>query len=80
MDWKTWVASRNWGMTLGLTKELTSIFRIPACDTALMIATLVFVGTKVFSIWRPSRGPTSTTVIFAGSVIALHQAALPTVS
>ena len=52
-------ASFSAGMAVGDVNEVTSILDRPADDSALHSAILSSVGTKVFSICRPSRRPTS---------------------
>jgi hypothetical protein len=59
----TSAASASCGTARGETKEVTSISRTPAAMRPLTTAIFSSVGMKVFSIWKPSRGPTSRTVM-----------------
>src|SRR5579872_1908213 len=58
----TSLASASCGMALGLTNEVASTTGKPAALSLSMKAILSAVDTTPFSFWRPSRGPTSTTV------------------
>jgi hypothetical protein len=55
----TSAASLNCGISLGGTKEQTSISRTPAAASALIHAFFASVGMNIFVFCRPSRGPTS---------------------
>src|SRR5215471_9992286 len=63
---RAWVTtsalSANWGMTLTGTKEVTCISVTPEAASALIHAFLASVGKNVWTIWSPSRGPTSLIV------------------
>src|SRR5215471_8311510 len=61
--WATTSAlSANWGITLTGTKEVTCISVTPAAASALIQAFLASVGKNAWTIWSPSRGPTSLIV------------------
>ncbi|CFO07372.1 Uncharacterised protein [Bordetella pertussis] len=47
------------GTILGLTNEATWIFFRPVAVSASTRATLLASGYSVFSLWKPSRGPSS---------------------
>jgi hypothetical protein len=55
------LASASAGTAFGDTNEVTSIRCSPVRESWLMTSTFVAVGTKVFSIWKPSRTATSFT-------------------
>src|SRR5450759_2362264 len=55
---------------MGETKAVTSITGRPLFESASTNAIFASVGTKRSSFWRPSRGPTSTTVTFRDSATA----------
>ena len=59
MPASTSFASASAGTAFGLTKEVTSILCSPVRESWSMRATFVAVGTKAFSIWKPSRTATS---------------------
>ena len=54
------------GTHLGETKEVASIFVSPESARRAMNSSLTWVGTWIFSFWRPSRGPTSTILTEGG--------------
>ena len=62
----TSTASARAGIALGEVKLVTSMRAKPQSDKASVKATLSSVGTRAFSICRPSRGPTSLISMRAG--------------
>ena len=56
---RTSFASASAGTALGETNDVTSILCRPVRESWLMSSTFVAVGTKAFSIWKPSRTATS---------------------
>ena len=54
-------ASLSWGTALGETNDVTSILCSPVRESWFTSSTFVAVGTKAFSIWKPSRTATSFT-------------------
>src|SRR5262249_12250525 len=67
------------GTALGLTKETIWMRSSPVCDKASISAILRAVEIGPFSIWKPSRGPSSVmytdfgrSLIMLGSRLRLH--------
>ena len=58
----TWAVSAIWGTHLGDTKLPASTTGNPAAARRSISSTLTSVGTVSGSFWRPSRGPTSTSL------------------
>ncbi len=59
---KTSSPSASCGIDRGETNAVASITERPEAESASTNATFTSAGTTAASFWRPSRGPTSTTV------------------
>ena len=64
-------ASAICGTALGLTNDVVSILRTPEREMASITWIFKSVGMNACSVWKPSRGPTSTMSTLSGRLIRL---------